>query len=191
MTVNTRVLQLFMHARPEEHYIQIHSSLRLQVIPSIEALAHCQRHQSAAFIASSATLIVWEDEPARLLERAEYIQDALMKMSWKSDDVEDEVNEKGDGKRPFVEIEEYAQATHEEEAGEAEKPRATMLWQSIYTAITMAAVITALGSGWRLVAIEQSQDLQWIRLAFIVAVPAQLWLGLVSLIPLAGSIRLT
>jgi hypothetical protein len=182
MTVNTRVLQLFMHARPDEHYIQIHASLRLQVIPSIEALANCQRHQSAAFIASSATLLVWEDEPARLLERAEYIQDALMKMSWRSDEPEEEVNEKGDGKRPFVEIEEYAEATQEEEAAEAEKPRETVLWQTIYTGMTITLIIAALGAGWRAIAVEHVQDPKWIRLAFIAVLPAQFWLALVSLV---------
>jgi hypothetical protein len=185
MTVNTRVLQLFMHARPDEHYIQIHASLRLQVIPNIESLPHCQRHQSAAFIASNSTLLVWEDEPTRLLERAEYIQDALMKMSWKSDDQEGENEEKGDGKRPFVEIEEYAQATEEEEAAENEKPRELVLWQTIYTGLTIVLITAALGSGWRLIAIEHVQEPKWIRLAFIAALPAQIWLSLV------GSISIT
>jgi len=188
MTVNTRVLQLFMHARPDEHYIQIHASLRLQVIPNIESLANCQRHQSAAFIASSATLLVWEDEPARLLERAEYIQDALMKMSWRSDEPEDETNEKGDGKRPFVEIEEYTEATQEEEAAEAEKPRETVLWQAIYTAMTIALIISALGTGWRAIAIEHYQDPNWIRLAFIAALPAQLWLALFFFQSIIGNV---
>lgn len=177
MTVNTRLLQLFMHARPEEHYIQIHASLRLQVIPNIEALPHCQRHQSAAFIASNSTLIVWEDEPARLIERAEYIQDALMKMSWKNEDQEGETDEKGDGKRPFVEIEEYE--SREEEAAEAEKPRELVLWQTIYSGMTLTLVISALGAGWRLIAIEHVQDPNWIRLAFAAALPAQIWLSLV------------
>ena len=134
MTVNTRVLQLFMAARPDEHFIQIHRTLRLQVVPDIAALPHCQRHQSAAFISDTATLLVWEDEPTRLLERAEYIQDALMKMSWKSEPVEGE-EEKGDGKKPFVQIEEYDEVT-EEEAGMEEKPRETVLWQCIYEGAT-------------------------------------------------------
>jgi hypothetical protein len=169
-----------MHTRLDEHYIQIHANLRLQVIPSIEALPNCQRNQSAAFIASNSTLLVWEDEPVRLLERAEYIQDALMKMTWNTEDQDGETNEKGDGKRPFVEIEEYDQSTLEEESAEAEKPRELVLWQTIYTALTIILVTVALGAGWRLVAIQHIQDPNWLRLAFIAVLPAQAWLSLVS-----------
>lgn len=177
MTVNTRVLQLFMSARPDEHFIQIHRTLRLQVVPDIAALPHCQRHQSAAFISDTATLLVWEDEPTRLLERAEYIQDALMKMSWKPEAAE-EGEEKGDGKKPFVQIEEYDEMT-EEEAGMEEKPRETVLWQCIYESATIALVVACLGAGWRWIAIEHIQDPNWLRLAFIVVLPAQMWLALV------------
>lgn len=179
MTVNTRVLQLFMSARPDEHFIQIHRTLRLQVVPDISALPHCQRHQSAAFISNTATLLVWEDEPTRLLERAEYIQDALMKMSWKPEPEEEGAEEKGDGKKPFVEIEEYDEVT-EEEAGMEDKPRETVLWQCVYEALTIALVMAALGAGWRAVAVEMIQDPNWIRLAFLVVLPAQCWLALVG-----------
>ncbi|KAJ4352796.1 hypothetical protein N0V95_003958 [Ascochyta clinopodiicola] len=176
MTVNTQVLELFVSSRADEHFIQIHRTLRLQVVPNIAALPHCQRHQSAAFISDTATLLVWEDEPTRLIERAEYIQDALMKMSWKTEPVEGE-EEKGGGKKPFVQIEEYDEMT-EEEAGMDEKPRETVLWQSIYEAATIALLIGCIGLGWRWIAIQHIQDPKWIRLAFILVVPAQMWLGL-------------
>jgi hypothetical protein len=178
MTVNTRVLQLFMAARPDENFIQIHRTLRLQVVPDMSSLPFCQRHQSAAFISNTATLVVWEDEPTRLLERAEYIQDALMKMSWKPEAVEGE-EEKGDGKKPFVQIEEYDDAASAEEAVD-ERPRETVLWQTIYEAATIALVVICLGAGWRWVAIEQIQDPNWLRLLFIIVIPAQAWLALVS-----------
>ncbi len=181
MTVSTRVLQLFMAARPDEHFIQIHRTLRLQVVPDINALPHCQRHQSAAFIANTATLLVWEDEPTRLLERAEYIQDALMKMSWKPDAEEDGAEEKTDGKKPFVQIVEYDDMT-EEEAGMEEKPRETILWQAVYEAITVALVIFVIALGWRKVAVEMIVDPNYMRMLFIVVVPAQFWLALVSYI---------
>lgn len=178
MTVNTRVLQLFMSARPDEHFIQIHRTLRLQVVPDVNALQHCQRHQSAAFIADTATLLVWEDEPTRLLERAEYIQDALMKMSWKPD-AEENTDEKGDGKKPFVQIEEYDEVT-EEEAGMEEKPRETVMWQCIYEAFTIGLMIVCIGLGWRWVAVQHVQDPNYMRMLFIIVVPAQMWVGLVG-----------
>lgn len=179
MTVSTRVLQLFMAARPDEHFIQIHRTLRLQVVPDIASLPHCQRHQSAAFIANTATLIVWEDEPTRLLERAEYIQDALMKMSWKPDPDEEGDAEKTDGKKPFVQIVEYDDVS-EAEAGAEDKPRETILWQAVYEAVTVTLVIFVIALGWRKVAIEMIQDPNYMRMLFVVVVPAQFWLALVS-----------
>lgn len=167
-----------MNARPDENFIQIHRTLRLQVVSDVASLPFCQRHQSAAFVASTATLIVWEDEPTRLLERAEYIQDALMKMSWKPEPAE-EGEEKGDGKKPFVQIEEYDELS-EEEARVEEKPRETVMWQCIYESITIALVITCIGAGWRWIAIEHIQDPNWMRLLFIIVLPAQMWLALVS-----------
>jgi hypothetical protein len=187
MTVNTRVLQLFMAARPDENFIQIHRTLRLQVVPDLASLPNCQRHQSAAFIANTATLIVWEDEPTRLLERAEYIQDALMKMSWKPEPEDEGAEEKGDGKKPFVQIEEYDDPTAEEEADQ-DKPRETVLWQTIYESMTIVLVVAALGAGWRAVAIEMVQDPNWLRLAFLAALPAQCWLALFFFQALVGNI---
>lgn len=184
MTVNTRVLQLFMSARPDRNFIQIHRTLRLQVIPTLSELKHAQRHQSAAFIADTATLLVWEDEPTRLLERAEYIQDALMTMSWKPEPAE-EGTEK-DPKKPFVKIEEYDDVPEEEAAEEG--PRKTMLWQCIYEAATLALVIACLGTGWRWIVIEQIQDPNPMRYLFILAFPAQLWLALFFFQAVVGDI---
>ena len=166
-----------MSARPDQHFIQIHRALRLQVIPNLSALAHAQRHQSAAFIADTATLLVWEDEPTRLLDRAEYIQDALMKMSWKPQGVEEGVEEK-DNKKPFVKIEEYEEETEEE--ARVERSRETVLWQCYYEAGTVALMIGCLGAGWRWIAIEHLTDPNWMRLLFILVLPAQAWLSLVS-----------
>lgn len=177
MTVNTRVLQLFMGARSDQHFIQIHRTLRLQVIPSLTHLVHAQRHQSAAFIADTATLLVWEDEPTRLLERAEYIQDALMQMSWKSEPAEESTVEK-DSKKPFVQIEEYDDVTEEEAAEEG--PRKTVLWQCIYEGATIGLLVSCIGFGWRWVAVQHIQDPNWMRLLFLFVVPAQIWLALVS-----------
>lgn len=166
-----------MSARPDEHFIQIHRTLRLQVVPTISALPHAQKHQSAAFIADSATLLVWEDEPTRLLERAEYIQDALMKMSWKPEPAEEGAVEK-DTAKPFIKIEEYEEEAEEEAAEEA--PRKIVLWQCIYEAATIALQISCISLGWRWIVVEQLITPNWMRFLFIIVLPAQIWLSLVS-----------
>ncbi|KAF1931311.1 uncharacterized protein M421DRAFT_99174 [Didymella exigua CBS 183.55] len=153
---------------------RIHRTLRLQVIPSLIHLAHAQRHQSAAFVADTATLLVWEDEPTRLLERAEYIQDALMTMSWKPEPAEEGAEK--DTKKPFIKIEEYEEQTGEEATEEA--PRKIVMWQCIYEGATLALMFGCLGAGWRWIAIEHLTDPNWMRLLFILVLPAQAWLGL-------------
>ena len=71
MTVNTRVIKLIL-ATNDLPYVELTPGLRLQVIPSMSDLSICQKHQSAAFVAKEQLLIVWEDDPKRLLERAKY-----------------------------------------------------------------------------------------------------------------------
>lgn len=65
------------------------------------------------------------------------------------------------------------------ESGFEGQARPPMLWQPISVALSLMLVIAALGSGWRSIAIEIAHDHKWIRLAFVAAMPAQIWLSLV------------
>ena len=67
MTVNTRVIKLFLHSN-DKAYVPLKGGLRLQVLPDISYLPRCQKHQFAAFIADRGLLIVWDDEPRHLLD---------------------------------------------------------------------------------------------------------------------------
>lgn len=174
MTVNTRIIKLLVE-RSEQPWIQIQANLRLQVIPDLDALPHCQKNQSAAFISSHRMLVVWEDDPKRLLERAQYIEDALVKMIWGNETIQ-EINELATGKKPFVDVLEYDEKSIAQ-LEEAEGTRLTMMWQTAYTTMTLLLVTVAIGSGWRQVAIQQIQDPNLLRLLFIVCVPAQVWLS--------------
>jgi hypothetical protein len=169
MTVNTRVIKLIL-THTEASYVQIHEGLRLQVLPSLAALPYCQKHQSAAFIAEQQYLIVWEDDPTKLMERANYIEDALIKMVWGG--------EKGGflalGERPTASTYEWESA-HDVESTEK---RPTMLIQAFLTAATLALCFSAIGMGWRHVVVEMNQDPKWVRMAFLVCVVPQFWLGL-------------
>ncbi|KAF2707819.1 hypothetical protein K504DRAFT_435857 [Pleomassaria siparia CBS 279.74] len=181
MTVNTRVIKLLL-ARTDLSYVQIDPGLRLQVIPNIEALPYCQKYQSAAFVASTQLLIVWEDDPKRLLEHAGYIQDTLMKMIWEGDPtlgMEDKTD-------PDVNVLPIDDA---EEADLApDKERRVILIQAVLTAATIVLVMAAMGSGWRNVAIELVVDGNWIRLAFLACMLPQMWLSLFFFQALVGNI---
>jgi hypothetical protein len=169
MTVNTRVIKLIL-TNTQLSYVQIHEGLRLQVLSNLEQLPYCQKHQSAAFIAQQQYLIVWEDDPTKLLERARYIEDSLIKMVW------------GGEKGGFLALGEKTTAsTYEwESAYDAEntEKRPTMLIQAFLTAGTLAMILIAIGTGWRHVVVEMGQDPKWIRMAFLGCLIPQFWLGL-------------
>ncbi|KAF2871486.1 glycosyl transferase family group 2-domain-containing protein [Massariosphaeria phaeospora] len=185
MTVNTRVIKLLL-ARTDAPYVQLNASLRLQVLPNIQALPFCQKNQSAAFIASRQILVVWEDEPKRLLERAQYIQDTLMKMIWGNTSGHPE---DGDTKEAFIDISpiEDLEVTENGQPKE-EQLRRPVLIQSVLTAATLILMMAAVGSGCKQVAIEMAVDTNWIRLAFLGCILPQIWLALFFFQALVGNI---
>jgi hypothetical protein len=176
MTVNTRMIKLIL-GRTELPYVQIQFGKRLQVIPDYNALQYCQKNMGAAFIATHQTLVVWEDDPKRLLDRAQGIQDALVKMIWGNDlaRVTDKTIAKSIGIEA-VENNEEGWGLHEDKS---EQPRKLKLWQSLYTSIAICMLTVAIGSGWRQIAIEQIHDPNWLRMLFLIAIPGQAWLSLV------------
>ena len=180
MTVNTRVIKLFMR-RQDLAYIPLDDGLRLQILPNITYLPTCQKHHFAAFIADSSILVVWDDEPKHLLVRARNIEQQLMRMVWKPDATP--YDEKTN-KSQTVLVTEVAYDGEEDEAGgeeQREKPRKTVMIQAVLCALTLIVLLLAIGSGWRQIAIELVMDHSMLRLAFAAVVPLQMWLALVGL----------
>jgi hypothetical protein len=81
MTVNTRVVQLFLR-QEDRAYVPLENGLRLQILPDVSFLPQCQKHHFAAFIQDSAVLVVWDDQPTHILSRVKDIEDQLMSMIW-------------------------------------------------------------------------------------------------------------
>lgn len=184
MTVNTRVIKLFLR-RQDLSYVPLQDGLRLQILPDITHLPRCQKHHFAAFMNDTATLVVWDDEPRNVLKRAKDIQQQLMDMIWQEDSPYQ--NEKPTGKdshgasvMEFAVDSEHGDTAHEDLT---EKPRRIVLIQPVLTGITLFLIIAALGSGWRQLAVELVVDKSWLRLAFLLVVPLQIWLGLVRCSP--------
>ena len=175
MTVNTRVIKLLL-AKCDRTYIQLDSGLRLQVIPNLEALPYCAKHQSAAFVASQQILVVWEDDPKKLLDRVNFIQDTLMRMIWENGGAMG-LDEK---KEPHISVAPAEGGEIEIEEELEEKPRRPVLIQATLTACTIALVMFALGSGWRHIAVELVVDQNWVRIVFISCMLPQAWLSLVG-----------
>lgn len=173
MTVNTRVIKLFLHNN-DRSYVPLKNGLRLQVLPDISYLPRCQKHQFAAFIADRGLLVVWDDEPRHLLDRAHKIEKSLMEMIW---DDNSSIDEKKEGSVAVNEVD-GSESGADLEANGSEKPRSIVLWQAILCAATLALSILCLGLGVRQLAIQTAVDKSYIRMALIVVLPLQFWVGL-------------
>ncbi|KAF8865895.1 hypothetical protein BDZ45DRAFT_735843 [Acephala macrosclerotiorum] len=84
MTVSSGVIEPFLEWNADTVDVPLLNGLRIQILPTFEDLYKVKRHQYAAFIASEALLIVWDDEPTHLLQRAKYIEAELLKFVWKT-----------------------------------------------------------------------------------------------------------
>ncbi|KAF1972617.1 hypothetical protein BU23DRAFT_580744 [Bimuria novae-zelandiae CBS 107.79] len=160
-------------------YDSIHK-LNVQVIPDIEALPFCQKHQCAAFVLSEKMLVVWEDQPHSLIKRATDIDDALFNMIC----MEPPINDKRDRADPRNTFHNW-QGMHNETDKDEKRP--TMIYQPCFTALTLILAIGVVGLGWRHIAIEITVDGGYSRLLFLIAVVPQLWLGLFFFQALVGN----
>lgn len=194
MTINTQVVKIFL-GRVDMNYVPLDNGLRIQVLPNMTYLPESQKHHFAAFIQVPSILIVWDDNPNHLLTRAQNIEDQLMSMIWQQDGEENEkastaVPSKVASRAPSVHVKELFSSDNsnvEIEESLAEPPRKIVLIQPVLTAITLILLLAALGSGWRQITVELMVDHGWIRLAFIVVVPLQIWLALVGAVLLMNA----
>jgi hypothetical protein len=176
MTVNTRVIRILLHANTMP-FVEIQKGLRIQVLPDISYLPRCQKHQFAAFIADSGILVVWDDEPKKILARIEKLEVALMKMIWGNESAYPE-EMPAEKKEAYVEANEL---TGDAEAQE-EKPRKLVLIQPVLTAFTLCLTVVAMGTGYRAIAIEIALDKNYLRILFVLAFIPQVWLSLVRIL---------
>jgi hypothetical protein len=177
MTVNTRVIQL-MCAHNTQNYIEIPDGLQIQVLSDMSQLVRAQKHHFAAFIADRGILVVWDDDPKKILDRVVDLEKRLMKAFWKDDSAYPDEDWQADEK---IDAETYASEDGSDvEVQVQEPPRKLKLTQAFLTAITIALTLSAIGAGWREITIEMVIDPSWIRMAFILAIIPQFWLALVG-----------
>ncbi|KAM3075073.1 hypothetical protein ACMFMG_007469 [Clarireedia jacksonii] len=170
MTVTTRVIQIFL-ARQESEYVPLANGLRLQVLPSVEYLARCQKHHFGAFIQNQQILLVWDDQAKHILDRAEYFERSLMDMIWAEGEEEVDENKNG-GQAAFEEVGDK----YDEEG--VQQPRKTILINPIMVGLTLALLFAALGLGWRNLGLEVAADGNYTRLALLVVTPCQIFVSL-------------
>lgn len=174
MTITTRVIRIMLQANSLP-FIEIQVGLRVQVLKDISDLPRCHKTQFAAFIENQGYLLVWDDDPKRILGRAEDLEAAILRMIWGKesaypDDGSGEKNSDMDSTTEDPDVEGLF----------IEKPRRLVLLQSWLTALTLAICVTGIGAGWREIALEMFIDQDYKRVCFLLAVVPQFWLSLVT-----------
>ncbi|KAH7115918.1 glycosyl transferase family group 2-domain-containing protein [Dendryphion nanum] len=191
MTVSTRVIKFVLSMEPHP-YVTINNGLRLQVVSDMSDLLQCQKHQSGAFVRSEQLLVVWEDDPRRLVYRAAYMETQLMESMWDKHPVfhglPKERLDWSAGERKQGAIVNIESVRDQDLEGQAEEPRPIVLIQPFLTGCTLILALAAIGSGWRSIAIEIVIDKNWLRMLFLLCVLPQLWLALFFFQALVGNI---
>lgn len=171
MTVNSRVIKTFLSWSPDAVDVPLMNGLRIQILPTIDDLSRARKHQFAAFIASEALLIVWDDDALHLVQRAKAIESELMELVWQTGEIGDDENEKNPTDISEIEI--------DEESGQIKpEKRPVHLLNTYQISLVLILVILSLGSAWRQLAIEVSVDGSCVRLALLALFPIQIFFTL-------------
>ena len=173
MTVSTNLMKLIC-SQEENATILLAEGLRVQVLSSFRDLPRCQKHQFAAFLADSQMLVVWDDDPYHLIERASSLERQLLRINW-GHGLDD------DGKDDVVVTEKPVDADSQDPEAAGDKVRPTRIQSSVMVSATITLLIATLGLGWRQLANELMVDPRFGvgRLAILVYTPIQVFLSLV------------
>ncbi|KAK5115023.1 hypothetical protein LTR62_001720 [Meristemomyces frigidus] len=175
MTINSRVVKTYLTWAPNAIDVPLKGGLRVQVLPSMESIPQARKAQSAAFIAAEGLLMVWDDDSNNLIPRAAAIEAELMDLIWQTGDDMQEIDEEYNEKKiPRVQ----ALAIDEESGEPIPEARPTHLMNTVLVAITLCLIIVMLGSGWRQLAVEVAVDKSYLRLAFVLLMPVQVFFTL-------------
>jgi len=176
MTVASQTIQTFLEYNPEANSVPLDDTgLSIQVVSTLVELARAQKMQYAAFVAQEGILVVWDDEPLHIVNRAANIEQKLASLAWDGKDREEKSADIAQ-KSSQVNVIEV-----DPETGEVvPQHRPTHLMNTVLVALTLILVVTVLGAGYRELAIEIAVDKGWIRLAFLALTPIQVFFTLVS-----------
>lgn len=172
MTVNSRVIKTFLNWSPDAVDVPLMNGLRVQILPTMDDLPRARKHQFAAFVASEALLVVWDDDALHLVQRAQAIESELMELVWQTGEEDEEESEK---KQNIM----FGEAEIDEESGQIIPEKRPVHMQNTYlVSIVLVLITTTLGAAARQLAIEVSTDGSYTRLALVVLAPVQIFFTL-------------
>ena len=191
ITIKDPVVTVLLR-QPDLLFIPIQDNLRLQILPDIEYIPRCQRSQGAAFCKTQDMLVVWGDSVDATEQRADkYLKQMVEVFSQGfgtyNEKEKDSVMVK---EMPLDGSEDAYSGELDPEDNAPEPRRKIVLIQAVLSGLTLLLIVAALGAGFRKIAVEIGIDHSYIRLAFIIVVPFQIWLALVSSPPRSFSVVL-
>ncbi|KAK2068327.1 hypothetical protein P8C59_002969 [Phyllachora maydis] len=86
MTVNTPAIHALLISLTREtnlDHVPLPNGLQVQILPSIAHLPRSKLHHFAAFIQDVRMLVVWDDEPEKLLARAQRLEALFIDIIWR------------------------------------------------------------------------------------------------------------
>lgn len=178
MTVNTPVVRALMDTLSGFSEVPLPNGLRVQILHTMADLPRGQLHHFAAFIEDARILVVWDDEPEKLLARAQDLEARFIEIIWG-----DGLNAKDGDESP--DEKKAAASTHLEELDPAQleealarENRPVRLENAIMVSLTQILCITCLALGWRAMAYESMVDGTYVRWALLSVAPAQYFVSL-------------
>ena len=174
MTVTSVIIEKYLNNNADVIEVPLQGGQNVQVLASIGDLPRARKHQYAAFIMDESYLAVWDDNPMNVVQRASDIVENMTKTVWAESTIRTAIDEKKDMTVEIVE--------QDPESGEIPlQQRPTRFLNSIYVAITLILIIVVLAAGAREIAVETAVDGSYLRCAFLLLTPIQVFFTLVRL----------
>lgn len=181
MTVSTPVIRTLLEntAYFERDSLPIPNDRQVQVLKTMSDLPRCQIHHFAAFLEDLMILVVWDDDPEHLLQRAEGLEADFVKMIWVGGEENAQDDQDEDPKALTDERNEAADPRTLEAGTAGQEKRPVRIVSSIIVALTVCLAVTCMGFGWRRLAMECKVDRNFARLALVLLAPIQLFFSMV------------
>jgi len=183
MAITPMLMQQYVSAHPTASSIRLGPNLSIQILPSLEYLYKARKHQYAAYVLEQDVLVVWDDEPRNLFTRAaalekQYVDYHLGFMGlYDESKNQSQADVKVSALAVTSEVSSMDDFDHEAYAP-APAARAVHLQNAVLVGLTLVIVTVMLGAGFREVAIEVAVDHSYIRVAFLLLTPVQVFFTL-------------
>ncbi|KAL2162602.1 hypothetical protein VTH06DRAFT_6438 [Thermothelomyces fergusii] len=190
MTVNTPVVRALLDSiisKTELDYVPLPDGLRVQVLRTMTDLPRGQLHHFAAFVEDVRLLVVWDDEPERLLDRAQHLEAKFIEIIWGSGGggggIEGALDEDAAAGGGIKGEDGAGAAVRDLDPGQleealAEEKRPVRLESSCMVALTLILWIVCPALGWRWLAYQSAVDGTYLRFALLAACPVQMFVSM-------------